>query len=145
MNERHARLDSLALELVELAPQRIAILGGPLSGKRTLAAALAAKHGVRVQHTEQLRGLDWSESSEVASRWFELPGPWILVGEVLPRALRKFLNREPERVPADLLIWLNQAATVRSAGQLAMAKGCRTVWEQILPTVLARGTEVLQP
>lgn len=63
----------------------------------------------------------------------------------MPRALRKFLARESERSPADLVIWLNTAVDARVAGQEAMAKGCLTVFNEILPALVQRGVHILTP
>lgn len=61
------------------------------------------------------------------------------------RALRKFLARVPDRSPADLVIFVNEQVTDRVPGQVSMAKGCRTVFDEILPALAATGAHVLVP
>jgi hypothetical protein len=101
---------------------------------------------VPVRGTDDLRGLAWSESSESASRWLDLPGPWVCEGVVMPRALRKWLARtERAPSPADLIVWLNSEVEARVTGQTAMAKGCETVWREILPALIATGAHVIAP
>lgn len=63
----------------------------------------------------------------------------------MPRALRKFLAAHPDRSPADLIIFVNEQVTDRVTGQVSMAKGCATVFEEILPALKATGAHVLTP
>ncbi len=93
--------------------------------------------------TDELIGLGWSESSLVASSWFEYPGAWICEGVAMPRALRKWLAAN-DGAPADLIVWANRPVERRSPGQEAMAKGCATVWEEIKPELRRRGARILE-
>lgn len=94
--------------------------------------------------TDELIGLEWSASSLAASFWFDEPGGWICEGVVMPRALRKWLARNPEGTPADLIVWVNQPVVERSRGQHIMAVGCDTVWREILPELERRETRILE-
>jgi hypothetical protein len=142
---RRQQLDQTAQSLRGLPPSRFVVAGGPRSGKSHFAAKLSGYYRVPVHGTDELLGLGWSESSEAASHWLDRPGPWICEGVAMPRALRKWLARNPEGVPADLVIWLNEPVERRNPGQEAMAKGCATVWAEILPELLKRGTQVITP
>jgi len=62
----------------------------------------------------------------------------------MPRALRKWLERNPIGSPADLVVWLNEPVVARSRGQHVMALGCETVWREIFPELRARATQVLE-
>ena len=63
----------------------------------------------------------------------------------MARALRKWLVRNPTSgLPADLFIQLDTQVAERAPGQVAMAKGCRTVWDQIEPVLVARGAKILR-
>jgi len=135
----------VAESLRALRPSRTIVAGGPRSGKSHLAAKLSDYYAIPVHGTDELLGLGWSESSLAASHWLERPGPWICEGVAMPRALRKWLARHPKGSPADLVIWVNAPAERRNAGQEAMAKGCATVWSEILPELLARGARVIAP
>jgi len=80
----------------------------------------------------------------VASKWFDAPGPWLFEGVVMPRALRKWLARNPSGTPADLIVWINEPVVARSRGQHVMALGCQTVWNEIRDELLKRGQRLLE-
>lgn len=109
---------------------RVLIAGGPRTGKTTLALSLGSARGISVRHTDDLIvSHGWSEASLEVSRWFDEPGPWIIEGVAVVRALRKWLERNPERerTPGDVLHWLGTPKTARTSGQTTMARGCETV------------------
>jgi len=120
----------------------IAIAGGPITGKTTMASELAAKHNVDVKHTDDLIELGWSESSEAASNWFDDPDAGIVEGVAVPRALRKWIARTPEEPPCDVVIFLIGPWKPLSDGQRRMSKGCKTVMDEIRPELEARGVIV---
>jgi adenylate kinase family enzyme len=124
---------------------RILIIGGPRTGKTTLARSLGAALGVAVYHTDKLRRATWSEESTALAAWFGkgLPGPWICEGVLVPRGLRKWLadHAAPE-LPADIIYWLSVPRVECSPGQAAMGKAVSTVWHQVEPELLARGADV---
>ena len=72
---------------------------------------------------------EWSEASEAISFWFDEPGPWIIEGVVIPRALRKWRKRHPgEAPPFDQLIVMPQPKLEGlKPGQIAMGRGVDTV------------------
>lgn len=121
---------------------RIVILGGPKTGKTTLANTLAAEreraharagttHGP-ARHTDDLIPLGWSEASQAASLWFDEPGPWIIEGVAAVRALRKWREQHPgEPPPVDRVIYLTTPVRTQTAGQAAMGKGVRSVYDDI--------------
>lgn len=129
---------------------RIVIAGVPRAGKTTRALMdseiLAIAVGVcGVRHTDDLiaSGADWSEISEiVASRWFPLPGPWIIEGVAAVRALRKWLRANATGAPCDRVVWLGSPRVALTPGQAALAKGCMTVWREVRPELLARNVHV---
>jgi hypothetical protein len=143
MQRQRLALVGLATSLLYLPPSRIVIAGGPRSGKSTLAQNISRGGRIKVRGTDELLALDWSESSLVASSWFEYPGPWICEGVAMPRALRKWLARNPSDAPADLIVWMNEAVSPRVPGQEGMAKGCATVWREILPELDRREVRVI--
>jgi len=145
---------------------RTVIIGGPRTGKTTLAAALGVGM-LDVRSTDDLikSGIDWSQQSEQISTWFDVPGPWIIEGVAVPRALRKWLARRPdgrccerdhdgdgncdrhprgtERPrPCDIAYVLSRPHVDLTAGQSQMAKAVKTVWSIVLPELLKRGVEV---
>lgn len=120
---------------------RICITGGPRTGKTTLAASLGA--GVPVTNCDDFISMGWSESSAHASVLMVRPGPWIMEGVQIPRALRKFIEAHPGTRPCDRLIILrNEPFVSLTAGQVAMAKGIDTVLAEILPALQRLGVEI---
>jgi hypothetical protein len=122
----------------------VVLAGGPRAGKTTLAEALGTDPDRTVRGSDALAELEWSESSLVASKWFDEPGPWLFEGVVMPRALRKWLARNPDGRPADLIVWINDPVVERNRGQHVMALGCNTVWREIRPELVRRGQEILE-
>lgn len=74
----------------------------------------------------------WSEASRIASAWLDAPGPWIVEGVAMSRALRKWRDAHPgEPPPVDRVIRMTVPVVERTAGQVAMAKGEAKVWAEI--------------
>lgn len=144
---------------------RICITGGPNTGKTTLAEHLALGgtyadgrtgpgrtlgQGKPPRHTDDLieqckhLGKDaWSEASRIVSTWFDEPGPWIIEGVAIPRALRKWKEAHPgEPPPVDRVIRLTTPHVPLSPGQRTMAKGEETVWQEIAGWLLGEGVTV---
>ena len=129
------------LRMPRLAYMRIAITGGPRTGKTTMAAEWPAH---RIRHTDDLIGShDWSEASAEAATWFDSAESFVIEGVAVPRALRKWLAANPEGKPCDRVYWLTKAHTPLTAGQATMAKGCIKVWLEVLPGLRLRGVEVI--
>ena len=123
---------------------RICIAGAPRTGKTTLANLLAPLLGVDPMHTDNLIGnFEWSEMSLQVSEWLAEPGPWVIEGVALPRALRKWLDRNESGTPADLILYLSAPQQELTPGQMTMAKGCATVWREILPRLGERGVMIV--
>jgi hypothetical protein len=124
---------------------RILIIGGPRTGKTTLADALAQAMGAPVSHADDVKRATWSDVSEALSGWLgrALPGPWLCEGVALPRALRKWLRaHSAPATPADVIYWLSKPVVQRTPGQETMAKGVETVWREVEPELIRRGVEV---
>ncbi len=140
---------------------RICITGGPGTGKTYLAAFVADNagmhpdrvqfEGVPVLHTDDAALLGWSEASEEVAGWLDRPGPWVIEGVALARALRKWgvrngcarvqgasmqwspRNRPPP--PCDKLIVLRTRrpeAGPEKEGHATMTKGLFTVLDELL-------------
>jgi hypothetical protein len=130
---------------------RICIAGGPRTGKTTLALDLYERTRIDpdhdrvgvLRHTDDLIDLGWSEASAAAAEWFREPGPWIVEGVAVPRALRKWLAAN-EGKPCDVVYWLEEPHEELSPGQVAMAKGCATVFDEIRAELEARGVHIVE-
>lgn len=145
-SRRKLELKGLARKLqAELGRlDRLVIAGGPQAGKTTLADSIF-RDWLTIHRSDDLKGYMWSEASLVASTWLDEPGPWICEGVAMPRALRKWLARNPgDSKPADKILWLGEPVAPRSRGQHAMALGCDTVFRKILPELEQRGVEILE-
>lgn len=136
---------------------RIVITGGPRTGKTTMAREMVGgddprdrmEHAhVMVRHTDDLieqcknlGGSAWSEASRIASTWLDEPGPWIIEGVAMSRALRKWAEAHPgEPPPVDRVIYLAVAHESLDTRQIAMAKGVETVHSKdVEPWLLEHG------
>lgn len=123
--------------------KRIAITGGPLSGKTTYATKLGAETGLPVTSTDDFIDMGWSEASAHVATLLAKGEPGIIEGVAVPRALRKALAAAPDVKPIDKLVVLESPKVSRSAGQQAMSKGVRTVLEEVLPALRQLGVEVV--
>lgn len=136
---------------------RIVILGGPKTGKTTVAeqiwreaeqrhARAGTSHGP-ARHTDDLIHLGWSEASQAASAWLDETGPWIIEGVAAVRALRKWRDQHPgKRPPVDRVIYLTKPWRGRTPGQEAMAKGHYTgpgsIWSEVEPWLRQHGVHI---
>ena len=127
---------------------RIAITGGPQTGKTTLAVDMVADRKDRgidpdavLIHGDDFIELGWSQSSQALAHAMRAPGPWVAEGVQVPRALRKALDQGAGR-PCDRLLVLERPWLELSPGQRAMAKGVDTVLAEILPELRARGVAI---
>ncbi len=128
-----------------MTPPTILIAGPPHSDAGRLAWQLSREHGIRnelVRPTEELVGvLPWGEDSAEVVRWLEEPGPWIVWGSVVPRAIRKWMRSHPAGLPAQRIIWVRP-----TVDELApIAKGVQTVWQEVLPQLIERGLRPRAP
>lgn len=123
--------------------RRIVIVGGPHVGKTTLSEKLKAECGFEnAHHSDDIKHLDWSESSEFASYWFDSEDDYVAEGVQMARALRKWLDRNPGK-PLDAdIVWLTTPQTALLKGQVSMAKGVMTVLSEIRGELEKRGARI---
>ena len=129
----------LSAGTLDLNTERVCIIGPPRSGKTTLASTMT-----NVRHTDDLIGiLDWSAASEhVADEWLMSPGPWVIEGVAVVRALRKWLASHSNGKRCDRVIVMTQTHVELSKGQAAKAKGHEKIWQEVRPLLLARGVAI---
>jgi hypothetical protein len=120
---------------------RLAIMGGPKTGKTTLANTIPCEPGLRILHTDDAMRLGWSECSEYCSYWFNEPSV-VVEGVAVARSLRKWLERNPTGKPCDEIVYLTKPHVPLTKGQAAMAKGVETVFVEIEAELLVRGVHV---
>jgi hypothetical protein len=127
---------------------RTLITGAPRTGKSTEAARLVKADGQR--HGEHLctdpqrlcawglRGVpdsssDWSDASAyVADKWLSMPGPWVIEGVAVPRALRKWRASHPGAAPpADRLVIMSDPYEMLSPGQMQMGDQLHLVLDEM--------------
>lgn len=97
---------------------RVAICGGPKTGKTTFADTL----GVPVRHTDDVVGLGWSAASDEVSRWFDAE-TFCVEGVAVLRALRKWRERNPGAPPPldrFVMLW-DPRVPCTKPGQLRMS------------------------
>lgn len=135
---------------------RVLITGGPLHGKTTRAAMEVTARGLTVfqctdtheqaqrtgrTHPSAVYALDsldadWSGLSQwVAGTWLQRPGPWVMEGVALPRALRKYraaMSADDPPPPCDQLIWLCEPRAAQTGKQASMTKAHDSVLNEVL-------------
>jgi hypothetical protein len=125
-------------------PARVLFVGGPRTGKTTLALELSQRHSRTVRCTDALLGtFDWSGCSAEAATWITADGEWIIEGAATARALRKWLDQNPGVALDATIVLTGQPFVELTKGQAAMNKGVSTVWNGIVIEVLKRGARVI--
>lgn len=115
--------------------QRIIIVGGPRTGKTTLAGELGIEP---VLHTDDLIGThSWEDVPDAVCEWMRAPGPWVIEGVQTARALRRFVRDRGELPPVDQIIVLAHPHVELSKRQEAMTKGVMKIWREVEPLLVS--------
>ncbi len=116
-----SRAPESSVEEAIRAARRVAIAGGPRTGKTTLARAQKGRLILETDHL--IRWFDWSELSEHVVRRCSQLDEFIVEGVRAAHALRKGLV-------VDLVVWLDTPRAELSEGQKTLEKATRTVFEE---------------
>lgn len=107
---------------------RVAIAGGPGTGKSTLAGTVDDRP---VLHTDDTKALDWADQPAAIIARAHGHHRMVIEGVQVGRALRKGLA-------VDAIVILSEPQEARTKKQAAMAKGC----DKILAEALALNPHV---
>lgn len=113
---------------------KIAIVGWPGTGKTTLADKLGGGRS-----TDDLIEMGFDAAGTEAAKWLDEPGPWVIEGVAVPRALREWKRQHPgEPPPVDKVIHLRTVRRKLDPGAEAMGKGIDTVLKELWPWLMTR-------
>lgn len=121
---------------------RVVIAGFPKSGKTMFALKLGMGQEYSPVTTDSFMELPWSDQSDEVAKLFDQPR-FIVEGMSAPRALRKWLRKNPEGKPCDRVYWLDTTHQPLDKGQERMGKGAKTVLEEIADELERRGVEII--
>lgn len=100
--------------------KRIAIVGGPLSGKTTLANYISDR---MIIHGDDFMYMDWSKQSAYMVEITRPLNKFIIEGVQIPRALRKGMV-------VDVVIYLNHSFGTLNNKQQSMKKGMDKIFNE---------------
>lgn len=116
-------MDTKSFQTILSRHPRIAIVGGPKTGKTTLSTSVNDRP---VYHTDESREIPWEDQSQYWVDKIKEPS-FVLEGVQAARALRKGLQ-------VDAIVHLEEPHQNLSKGQQSMAKG----HEKILSDVISK-------
>lgn len=117
---------------------RILITGHPWTGKTEHARSLSPAF----RDTDSTIPLGWSEGSAEVATWFNAPGPWVICGVAVPRALRKWMAASAGKPCDSVIVLVNEPFKRLDPGQLTMAKGHDKVWLEVAGELIRRGVRI---
>ena len=132
--------------MMEELDKRIVIIGGPRTGKTTYAARFSdvtdwircsdpKAHGGNADDRFDLPERErWSAVSAEVAGWLDRPGPWVVEGVAVIRALRKWRDAHPGcPCPCEEVHLLTRVkiATL-TTGQESMTKGVMTIFRELV-------------
>lgn len=123
---------------------RIAIVGGPRTGKTQAARAVALATGLPLVSTDDFIAMGWSQASQHVADMLADGVPRVVEGVAVARSLRKALRDRPDERPIDRLVILTVPKVEQTDGQRVMASGIDTVLEEIIGELQALGVTVVQ-
>lgn len=122
---------------------KIIIAGGPRTSKSTFAKELNKKLNIPIVSTDDYIACGWSEAPhEIIDAIKDLPS-YILEGVNAGRTIRKMVEKNIE-LDFDRVYYLEEPVIeYDKKGQMSLAKGCKTVWLDVIPSLDSAGIEVI--
>lgn len=123
---------------------KIAICGGPRTGKTTFAKRLGAELGLRVVSTDQFIKFAWDVVPDMVIAELAPLSGWILEGVQAARVLRRWFNSPPsvEKPSLHGVYWLEKSFSDLSDGQRSLGKGVATVFADVRPILRKLGVPI---
>lgn len=130
---------------------KIAIVGGPRTGKSTWASKLARSLGIELHSTgkrallatDNFIGVPWDEVPNAVLDVLRDKDDWILEGCQTARVLRRWFKQDPANVyQLTEVYFFDRPFVQRNRGQNAMGKGIQKVWSEVRPLLIAAGVPI---
>lgn len=132
---------------------RVAILGGPRTGKTTFATKLAKKHGLLLHstgkrsedplvHTDSFIKRGWDELPDHVIEQLQQQTDFVLEGCAAARVIRRWYKQDLTAPRLDRVYIITGAKVRRSAAQEAMARGIHTILTGLRPILDRAGVPV---
>lgn len=124
---------------------KIAICGGPRTGKSTFATRLAADYDLPVVSTDQFIKFAWDVVPNLVIEELRQKDGWILEGIQAARVLRRWFNMPAGFAKPNLhaVYWLDKALVDLTPGQASLTKGVATVFADVRPVLRKSGVVIL--
>lgn len=107
--------------------ERVAITGGPRTGKSFLAAQI---HHLPVVHTDDFIDLGWDSVPAAVIAECRKHPRFVVEGVMVPRSLRGAKDGSLEGLQVDAVIWLDNTMAPQTPKQAAMGRGVATVFAE---------------
>jgi hypothetical protein len=122
---------------------KIIIAGGPRTSKTTYANKLSKELNIPVVSTDNFIACGWSEAPHEIIKAIENMPSYILEGVNAGRTIRKMVEKNI-KLDFDKVYYLEEPVVeYDKKGQAALAKGCSTVWMDVIPSLDDAGIEVI--
>ncbi len=122
---------------------KIVIAGGPRTGKSTFATRLNKELNIPIVSTDNYIACGWSEAPHEIINDIKDLDNYILEGVNCGRVIRK-LNEKGLDICFDKVYYLGEPVVkYEKKGQESLAKGCKTVWLDVIPILDALEIDVI--
>ncbi len=122
---------------------RIAICGGPRTGKTTLGERLAEKYAAPLISTDEYMHVPWERVPDDILPELIPSAPWILEGVQAARVIRRAI-RERQELGLTAVYFLQTPVRPLDGPQRAMARGIDKVFQEVFPHLVRAGITVFR-